>query len=530
MRYNYITATFLSTLIILCSSCSLKEHPKDQIDEEQIYTDAQAVYQNAVLMLYSYIGGYNDGDGLQGTCRGIYDLNTFASDEAIMPTRGVDWYDGGIWQDLYFHTWSPGHEMIKNSWYYLYKVIAQCNRSIEIINRHQDLLIKIQQERYIAEVRALRAIYYWYLLDLFGRVPIVTSTTVSMNEVTQAERSQVFNFVRTELETVIPWLNKSNSTATGDYYGRVTLPVAYFVLAKLYLNAEIYCNDDWVHSPYPDGKAMTFKINDETMNAWQACQYYCNQIDDLDYSLSTRYIDNFKVYNENGTENIWVIPMDRLLYSNQQQHIVRSMHWRHASSFGFTGSNGTSASLTALQVFHYDKEDQDKRFDINYWGGIAVGKAGATCTDRLGQPLRYYPEEVKIDLKGSPYLETAGARMKKYEIDENASQKGKLMNNDIVIFRYADVLLMKAEALLRNGETGAQEYLDMIRSRAEMPSREATLDNIYDERLLELAWEGWRRNDMIRFRRYLPIHTTVFPIPSNVRSLNHNIKQNQGYE
>ena len=120
--------------------------------------------------------------------------------------------------------------------------------------------------------------------------------------------------------------------------------------------------------------------------------------------------------------------------------------------------------------------------------------------------------------------------MKKYEIDENASQKGKLMNNDIVIFRYADVLLMKAEALLRNGETGAQEYLDMIRSRAEMPSREATLDNIYDERLLELAWEGWRRNDMIRFNRYLPIYTTVFPIPSNVISLNHNIKQNKGYE
>lgn len=250
----------------MCSSCSLEEHPKDQIDEELIYTDAQAVYQNAVLMLYSYIGGYNDGDGLQGTCRGVYDLNTFASDEAIMPTRGVDWYDGGIWQDLYFHTWSPGHEMIKNSWYYLYKVIAQCNRSIEIINRHQDLLIKIQQERYIAEVRALRAIYYWYLLDLFGRVPIVTSTTVSMNEVTQFERSQVFDFVRTELEAVCPWLNKSNSTATGDYYGRVTLPVAYFVLAKLYLNAEIYCNDDWTQSPYPDGKAMTFKINDETMN------------------------------------------------------------------------------------------------------------------------------------------------------------------------------------------------------------------------------------------------------------------------
>ena len=181
-------------------------------------------------------------------------------------------------------------------------------------------------------------------------------------------------------------------------------------------------------------------------------------------------------------------------------------------------------------MYHYGKDDQDKRFDLNYWGGVAIGKAGVKCTDRLGQPLCYYPEEVKIDLKGSPYLETAGARMKKYEIDENASQKGKLMNNDIVIFRYADVLLMRAEALLRNGnETDAQKYLDMIRSRAGMPSRQATLDNLYDERLLELAWEGWRRNDMIRFNRYYPIHTIVFPIPSNVISLNHNITPNDGY-
>ena len=91
--------------------------------------------------------------------------------------------------------------------------------------------------------------------------------------------------------------------------------------------------------------------------------------------------------------------------------------------------------------------------------------------------------------------------MKKYEIDPDAAQDGKVMDNDIVLFRYADALLMKAEAKIRNGEDGKDEF-DMVRNRSWGTPRSATLDNIYDERLIELAWEGWRRNDMIRFDRY----------------------------
>ena len=146
---------------------------------------------------------------------------------------------------------------------------------------------------------------------------------------------------------------------------------------------------------------------------------------------------------------------------------------------------------------------------------------------------------------GSPYVETAGARMKKYEVDPNATKDGKLMDNDIVLFRYADVLLMRAEALLRNGQADAgQPYFDAVRRRAFMPTRPLTLDNIYDERLLELCWEGWRRQDMIRFGRYASLsqndgsgsnvdesdgHTTVYPIPADVLALNSNLRQNKGY-
>lgn len=524
---------------MLLTACSLDENPKDQIDESSIYTDGNALYQHAVAALYSHIGGNSDGTGLQGTIRGVYDLQTFASDEAIMPTRGVDWYDGGIWQDLYRHSWGAGHEIIGNAWLYLYKVVALCNRSLETLDKYNDLLTPRQYEEYKAEVRALRAIYYWYLMDLYGRVPLVTTTNASMNEVKQVERSEMFTFVRTELEDVYDMLANRRSTERGDFYGRVTRSVAAFMLAKIYLNAEVYDDDDWTDDEHIDGKDLIYTVDGREMNAWEACIYHGTQIEEMGFELEAEYKNNFAVYNETSKENIWIIPMDRVLFTNQQQNVMRSLHWRHADSWGFRGSNGSSATKTALATYHYGKDDEDPRFKENYWAGAVEGKNGMV-TDRTGATLRYEPEEVQMDLRDSKYLETAGARMKKYEIDAYAAQKGYQPNNDIVLFRYADVALMIAEAKVRNGQSG-DDYLSMIRLRVGTDDRSATLENIYEERLLELAWEGWRRNDMIRYGRYKSEHTgekkvneddrhtTVFPIPSKVKDLNENLTQNKGY-
>ena len=533
----------LLLLSLFVASCSLDENPRSQIEEDQIYTDAQSLYQHAVATLYSYIGGSVDGEGLQGMGRGVYDLQTFGSDEAIMPRRGVDWYDGGIWRDLYYHSWTPGHEMVKNSWLYLYKVVGLCNKSLETIEKHKDLLIALQYQRYTAEVRALRAIYYWYLMDLYGNIPLVTSVGLAPADVKQATRSESFNFIRTELENVSPYLaSDAMSSEHGAYYGRVTCAVAYFVLAKLYLNAEIYCWDDWTTQPRPDGSSMTFSIGGHSYNAWEACAHYCDLIEQLGYDITNDYADNFKVYNEGSKENIWIIPMDRRIYTHQQHYITRAMHWRHAEGYGFVGSNGTSATLTVLRANNYGKDTQDQRFKNNYWAGQVMNKEGYIINDREGKPLEYMPWEVAIDMKGSQYLETAGARQRKYEIDPNAALKGKMMNNDLVLFRFADVLLMWAEASLRIGDTQlAQSLLDYVRMRADMPTIDATLDNIYNERLIELAWEAWRRQDMIRYDRYkseaspgtvneTDHHTIVFPIPSAVLSLNKvNLRQNKGY-
>ena len=114
---------FISSLTTTLSSCSLDEHPHDQIPEEEAYSSREALYLNTVATLYNYIGGYDEGQGLQGPIRGIYDLQTFGSDEAMIPLRGGDWYDGGFWQRLYYHSWTASESPLQNTWDYLYKVV-----------------------------------------------------------------------------------------------------------------------------------------------------------------------------------------------------------------------------------------------------------------------------------------------------------------------------------------------------------------------------------------------------------------------
>jgi len=539
LHFSLLTVLFSLPLV----SCSLDENPHDQIPEEKAYASATQLYLNTVATLYNYIGGSKEGEGLQGTGRGVYDLQTFGSDEAMIPTRGGDWYDGGIWEDMYMHSWDAGHEILNNSWLYLYKVITLCNHSLEQLEAHQSLLSKEKYASYKAEVRALRAIYYWYLLDLFARVPIITDTADSMNEIHQSDRSEVFGFVVAELQEALPNLAYANSVSPGDYYGRVTYPVALFVLAKLMLNAEIYLDDNWTDDIHLDGKNIHFRIDNTIMNAWEATIYYCNLVEMTGFDLENLYINNFVVRNEYSQENIWIIPMDKDLYRTQQQNMVRSFHYRHAAAYGYVGENGTCATKHVLRVFKYNTPNEDNRFSWCYWADQVYDLDLNIIPDRTGQPLTYYPWEVEKDVSGGQYVETAGARMKKYEIDKNATLDGKLMDNDIVLFRFADVLLMRAEAKLRNGEDGHEDFL-RVRRRVGMPDLELTIKNLYEERLLELCWEGWRRQDMIRFRQYKSLytgddfeptvdesdgHTTVFPIPGDVLIFNDNLTQNPGY-
>lgn len=165
--------------LILCISGCLDENPRDQLDQDAIYDNASNIYNNAVASLYNYFGGHQNSEGLQGTCRGLYDYNTLTSDEAMIPTRGGDWYDGGLWKNLYQHKWSANDIYLYDIWKYLYKVIMLSNKSLADIESHKGALSYDQYKCFTAEVRAIRALYYWYAMDMFGNIPLVTSYNAS---------------------------------------------------------------------------------------------------------------------------------------------------------------------------------------------------------------------------------------------------------------------------------------------------------------------------------------------------------------
>lgn len=394
---------------------------------------------------------------------------------------------------------------------------------------------------YMAEVRAFRAMYYYYLVDMFGRVPLVLSSSTPINDVLQSSQQEVFEFVVKELQETAPLLSTERSNRLGDYYGRLTRPVAYFLLAKLALNAEVYTANNWTVDARPDGKNIFFNVGGQRLNAWQTVVAYCDSITAMGYQLSRTYEENFSVFNETSVENIFTIPMDKNFYTNQMQYLFRSRHYNHAKAYGLSGENGSSATVEVLRTFGYDTDSVDARFDKCYFAGVVLDLNGDTIRLDNGTVLEYLPWVVDVDVSGKPYEKVAGARMKKYAIDKTATKDGKLMDNDIVLFRYADVLLMKSEAKVRDGGNGDAE-LNQVRARVGMPERQATLENILDECQMELAWEGWRRQDLVRFglftrtyssRPQLPDesngYTTVFPIPENIRSLNTNLTQNPGY-
>lgn len=553
-RYRFL---FLLLAALSMTSC-LDEHPKDQLDEDAIYGSASDIYINAVASLYNYIGGANESEGIQGTCRGIYDYNTLTTDEAMIPIRGGDWYDGGLWNAMYQHRWSADDQSLYDTWKYLYKVIVLTNKSLDIISNKSALLSAAQQEEYRAEIRAIRAMFYYYAMDMFGRVPLVLSSAEQLHSSLfqgQTDRSSIFQFVFQELQQVLPSLPDQHSNKEGNYYGRITQPVVNFLLAKLALNAEIYMYDDWTqgYASRPKGSDIHFsvpasdaslrngdKVDCRKLNAWETCIYYCDKLAEEGYVLESDDSFNFSTHNETSKENIFTIPMDKNIYTNQFHYLFRSYHYTHGGVLGWGSENGTCATISTMKANHYGEVDEDARCKMNFVAGVVKVDGHELLMDN-GKPLEYQPFEVAQNLTNSKFVKTAGARMAKYEVDRTSYMDGKLQSNDIVLFRYADALLMKAEAKVRNGENGDEE-LNRIRARVGMPYRKATLDNILEERLLELVWEGWRRQDLIRFGKFTgaydlrtPLqgessgYTTVFPIPQKCIDLNSELVQNKGY-
>ena len=571
---QYIIGSMLLSSILL-ASCSLDETPRSKFSEAEAFSTPKLVYVNTVANVYSSIG-----NGLYGSDGGsVHTFQEFSSDASMIPGRQGDWVDGGAWQNIFLHNFESSVSKYNDVWNNLYRVIGLANSSIDRLNKYLDE--HPEYAEYVYELRALRAVYYYYVMDLFGQVPLVVSSQVSANEVAQSNRSDVFKFVTSELAECIPHLSDSKSQNEGEYYGRITKAVAYMCMAKCAINAPVYTIDDTTPTSYSAfvgtdksgkataseeqgktvsemGKNINITLDGKTRNAWETAAYCADQIASLGYRLQPSYADNFIVANQNSVENIWTRPNDCVNYKIEDYNIVRTLHYNHGGAIGYQGWNGACSSKQQMLVYGYGTANPDPRLKLNFYTDKdymeETGKAvedGAT-----DKPLEYMPLAVKVDFSAAddPHaMKCAGARMKKYEFDKSTTQQYSF-NNDLVIWRYADALLLKAEAEYRMGNKAeALTIVNEVRARvAATPRTELTLNDILDERMLELAWEGVRRPDQIRFctfteptaDRFKGVthnasagdynddtqgYTMVYPIPYAVLNLNKKLNQNPGY-
>ncbi|SMG34494.1 Starch-binding associating with outer membrane [Sphingobacterium psychroaquaticum] len=461
--------------------------------------------------------------------RGYFDnyfsLQTAGADEVIVPTRGGDWFDGGKWRDMHYHSWSPSHEVVRDTWDWGFNAIGTCNRVLSVLEKAED---SAQKNQTVAEIKTMRAWYYFMMMDTYGNIPLVKTFDTGTELPKTTPRAEVYSFITSELEENLALLSEDKTEAT---YGRPTKWFAHALLAKVYLNGQVYA------------QAMD----------WNKVVDHANMvIASGKYALENDFLAQFMPDNgASSPEPIFSIPYDAARATGNTL-FNRVLHYAHRQTFELSVNpwNGWSAPPAYFDLF----EDSDNRKQQWLHG---------QQYNSTGQPLIYNGMNIVINpysynlLPGSDFDiggaddggRLAGARCIKYYPDKN--QISNNAGNDVVVFRLADVLLMKAEAILRGATNGslteAVTAANQVRQRAfpvnpekHFTAGSLTLDAIYKERGLEFTFELTRRTDMIRFGKWEDAllfkpanagesHKRLFPVPARAMTNNGNLTQNPGY-
>ncbi len=405
-----------------------------------------------------------------------------------------------------------------------------------------------------APARAMRAYFTWILMDNFGDTPILEKVPADGEVVPRSPRKEVAEWIESELKAVIPSLTED---VTENTYGKPTRWMAEALLAKLYINWPVYTAESV--DQYDAATAANPKLDD--------CIAACDEIissgkfnlGSMDYLHKFSYDNSWKV-----EDFIYAMPYDAIDRQGMQYARPRSfkdmknlMPNVYGSADKFTQSFGGNMVVTPefAKLFCLDGDIRN----------LSILRGDVYIRD----PKTLRPTSEPFMYKGNQVHFTESITLKKTDNtidvgnDANAIQQGchsikwfttaadynngRNQSNDIPIFRYADVLLMKAEAMTRLGQGGAKVLFNQIRTYAGAPtiSADPTLQEIYDERGREFFDENWRRNDMIRFGHYedefFPHYKDfpdanfdkrhrIFPIKQSVLDLNNGAwTQNPGY-
>ncbi len=520
--------------------------------------------------------------------RGNYELDywfiqSLSTDEAILPARGGNWYDpANGYNNLHLHDWNSSNGWTNSTWSWLSRVIGATNQSLSTLITKEPDSIPTKKSS-LAELKIVRDVAYFMMMDLYGNVPIDT-VFGDYTPHTNVARPDVFKFIESDIMSALPDLSRATGTLM---YGRANKYTAYALLAKMYLNAEYYTG--------------TARYND---CVW-ACDSVINAGGGSLYALEPRstYLNMFGPTNGPAQkEFIFAIPYDPTagVYPGTNGYNYRArydLNRNQGMQFGYAGStpgtnidpvinqttgggllnskpSGPESTLSSYyNAYFYDPNDcrynqwlvgpqfnkdgtplmvkttkgGSQGYDATYTGS----DANATYIYQLNlTPEVYYRANPAsganpslFDLGNDDIAWNMGIRNIKILCDyTNTANRNQ--NNDAAVFRYSDILLMKAEALLRGATpTRGQTPLSLVNQlraqrTAAAPWSDINLDSVYNERCREFTWETWHRNDMIRFGKYEGIwgfktdtdpNHRIFPIPSTALGLNPSLKQNPGY-
>jgi starch-binding outer membrane protein, SusD/RagB family len=496
---------------LVFSGCSLDEELRQDItgDEAKEFIDNGET--DPVVLLAA---AYNSTATFMTQDR-IWSLQEHSTDELIPPTRASNWDDNGDWRVLHAHKWTGEHTLITQSFN---ELLTGAFNAGNILKFDVSSAVK-------AEARFLRAFYYYHVLDTWGQFPYREpgSDLLQLPVTYTAEEGTAF--LISEVESIINEL--PDGTLANN--GKANKNAARVLLAKLYLNRGTYLNRATPSFP--------------TADMDKVIAYCTDIINSGSYSLTDIYFNNFTPDNTAvSTENIFVTPST----AGVGQAFGNGMQSRWFSTLHYAQNPGGWNGFATLADFYDKFEDTDTRKSYEdptakANGGYNLGFLVGQQKKPNGDPIEnlIYTKEVKL-IEKEANLDYTGIRVVKYRPDYGTPfQPG----NDYVHFRYADVLLMKAEALLRNGNAGdALTLVNELRAKRiepDSPLAALTLDNLLDERGRELYWEGYRRQDLIRFGKFLESRPTkqgvsdpkylVYPIPFAQLAVNPNLKQNTGY-
>lgn len=506
---------FVSALsILLATGCTDLE---ENVLDEQLGEDLPTNPGNAEALINAPYAG------LRRTIEWFdyWGLQEVTTDEVIVPTRGTDWYDNGAWIDLHLHTWTPDHIRMKNVWDAFSQTIAWCNTAMYYIEQFPQT---DKTEQYINEARFLRAYYMYLVNDLYGQVPYREASeqdyTISPRVMNRKEAAE---FIIAEIEATMPEL-KTKAEVGSE---RVTVEAAHALLAKIYLNYEVYT-----------GEAK-----------WADAISHCNElINSGTFTVTDDYWTMFQKDVAEHSEFILRVPMDDNVDMGSGSVWVNfTLHYSQVFGNITSTWNGPSTTKTFFDTwdkvndvrFFDDRIKSQTGFNQGFLHGQQYGLNGAALKQRNGQPLIFVPE---INLKSAP--ENAGIRVVKFAPNPE-TQRQFSSPNDVPVMRISDIYLIRAEAKFRSNDVaGALADINFIRSKRSAAGKmlpaltSLTEADILKERGFELYWEGLRRQDLIRFGKFTEAYQEkpvtdasrqLFPLPTSATDVNENLIQNPGY-